>query len=127
MSPTSEIRLSLPWPPSVNNLYINAGHKRARSPAYRKWQEEAGWYLKAARPHKFTEPVSVTLDLCPPDNRRTDADNRNKAVLDLLVTHGVIPADDSRYVKSVTARFVENAVHSCVVTISQIETDNAAA
>jgi Holliday junction resolvase RusA-like endonuclease len=116
-----ETRIALPWPPSVNNLYINAGRKRVRSPAYRKWQEEAGWKLQASRPHKFDGAVEVTLDLCPPDNRRSDADNRNKAVLDLLVSHGVIKGDDRRFVKSVTARWVENQVHSCSVTIRGIE------
>jgi crossover junction endodeoxyribonuclease RusA len=116
------ISLTLPWPPSVNNLYKNVGRRRVRTPAYRKWQEEAGWHLQAARPPKLSGPVEVTLELCPPDNRRADADNRNKAVLDLLVTHGVIAGDDRRFVKSVTARWVENAVHSCVVTIAQLET-----
>jgi crossover junction endodeoxyribonuclease RusA len=115
-----EVRIALPWPPSVNNLYLNAGHKRVRSPRYRKWQEEAGWRLQAARPRHFDGPVEIVIDLCPPDNRRTDADNRNKALLDLLVTHQVIPGDDRRYVRSVTARFTENQVHSCVVTVRAI-------
>lgn len=119
-SGTGEVRLYLPWPPSVNNLYINAGRKRVRSPGYRKWQDEAGWRLKAARPPVFDGAVEVTLELCPPDNRRADADNRNKAVLDLLVTHGVIKGDDRRYVKSVTARWVDSSVHSCVVTVRAI-------
>ncbi len=112
-----EARIALPWPPSVNNLYVNVGRKRVRSPGYRKWQDEAGWHLKAARPHKFIGAVDVVLELCPPDNRRADADNRNKAVLDLLVTHGVIEGDDRRFVKSVTARWVENSVHSCTVIV----------
>lgn len=111
----------LPWPPSTNNLYVNAGRKRIRSPGYRKWQDEAGWMLKAAKPGSFTEPVSITLDLCPPDNRRTDADNRTKAVLDLLVAHGVIPDDSRGFVRSITARFVERAVHSCSVTIEAMK------
>lgn len=115
-----EVRLALPWPPSVNNLYINASHRRVRSPAYRKWQDEAGWHLKAARPGKFTGPVSITLELCPPDRRRFDLDNKNKAVIDLLVAHGVIEGDDSRYVKSTEARCVENSVHSCVVSVRAV-------
>lgn len=113
-------QIILPWPPSVNNLYVNAGHKRVRSPGYRKWQDEAGWRLKASRPQKFAEPVEITIELCPPDNRRMDADNRNKAVLDLLVAHGVIRGDDRRHVQSVTARFVEGSVNSCVVTVEPV-------
>lgn len=113
-------RVNLPWPPSVNNLYINAGRKRVRSPRYRKWQDEAGWALKAARPPAFDGPVSVTIELCPPDNRRLDADNRNKPILDLLVSHGVIKDDDSRHVRSVTARFVKDRVHSCTVIVEAV-------
>lgn len=110
----------LPWPPSVNNLYFNAGRKRVRAPLYRKWQEEAGWMVKAAKVPAFAQPVAITLDLCPPDNRRTDADNRTKPVLDLLVACGVLPDDSRKHVQSVTARFVENSVHSCVVTIEEV-------
>lgn len=113
----AEARFALPWPPSVNNLYINAGRRRVRSPRYRSWQDEAGWRLKAAKPQNFDGPVNVTLELCAPDNRRHDADNLNKPVLDLLVAHGVIKADDRRVVQSVTTRWVDNAVHSCVVTV----------
>lgn len=113
----TEARIVLPWAPSVNNLYVNAGRKRVRSPAYRKWQNEAGWHLKVAKPHKFLGPVNIEIELCPPDKRRFDVDNKNKAILDLLVTHGVIEGDDSRFVKSAVARCVENSVHSCVVTV----------
>lgn len=112
--------IHLPWPPSVNNLYFNAGRKRVKAPLYRQWQEEAGWMLKAAKVRPFTDPVSVTIELCPPDNRRTDADNRTKPVLDLLVAHGIISDDSRKHVRSVTARFVEASVHSCTVTIETV-------
>jgi crossover junction endodeoxyribonuclease RusA len=117
MAAPTVFRVPLNWPPSVNNLYFNAGRRRVRTKHYRAWQEEAGWRLEMAKAPKFKGPVNVTLELCAPDNRRADADNRNKPVLDLLVAHGVIEGDDRRFVKSVTARWVDSAVHSCVVIV----------
>lgn len=112
-------RIHLPWPPSVNNLYINVNRRRIRSPRYRAWQEEAGWRLQAAKPGTFEGPVNVTLELCPPDRRDRDADNLNKPVLDLLVAHGVIKGDGRRIVRSVTAKWVQS-VHSCTVIIEGV-------
>lgn len=108
----------LPWPPGTNNLYVTVNRRRIRSPRYRAWQTEAGWRLQAAKLPKFTGPVSITLELCSPHNRRTDADGKIKPVVDLLVTHGVIPDDSSKYVKSVKAEWVQS-VHSCTVTIEE--------
>lgn len=100
--------ITLPFPPSTNNLFVNAGKRgRVRSSRYEMWLNEAGWELKSQRPVKHTGPVNVTIALCPFDKRRRDADNGCKAVLDLLVKHQVIPADDNRFVKSVTAKWVD--------------------
>lgn len=98
----------LPFPPSVNNLFVNAGKRgRIKSSRYEIWLNEAGWELKRQRPVKHAGPVSVTIALCPSDKRRRDADNGCKAVLDLLVKHQVIEGDDNRFVKAVTARWVD--------------------
>ena len=114
------VRLVLPFPPTSNNLFINVrGAGRVRSTAYRKWAADAGWRLQAQRPAKLKGPVNVTILLCPPTKRRADADNRLKAPLDLLVTHGVIEGDDSRYVRSVTARWVDQG-EPCSVIVESV-------
>lgn len=116
-----ETRIALPWPPSTNNLFVTvAGHKkRVTSPDYAKWQREAGWTLQAQRPPKFTVPVTIGIELCPTHNRRFDLDNRNKAVLDLLVTHGVIADDNSNLVREVSVKRVDNAA-PCTVIVRPI-------
>lgn len=107
--------LTLPFPPSTNNLFVNAGKRgRVRSSRYDLWLKEAGWELQAQRPPKIKGRVAVTIALCPIDKRRRDADNGCKAILDLLVKHQVIEADDSRIVRSITAKWVDVGAHCSV-------------
>lgn len=88
------ISISLPWPPAVNNLYINAGKRRVISRRYEQWRHEAGLELIAQRPAKLTGPFCVTLLFDRPDNRKRDLDGLAKAPLDLLVAHNIV-GDDS--------------------------------
>lgn len=120
MSPT-ETRISLPWPPSTNELYaIGGNHRRVVSPRYKAWKETAGWTLQAQRPPKFSGPVSITIELCPPHTRRFDLDNRTKSTLDLLVTHGVLPDDNSVHVRSLEINRVDNAAPCTVIIRSAL-------
>lgn len=111
-----EVRLALPWPPSVNMLYANVrGKGRVATKEYDVWKREAGWTLQAQRPPKYRVPVSIVVELCPPHNRRFDLDNKNKCILDLLVRHDVIADDHSGLVRSVTVQRVENAAPCTVI------------
>ena len=81
---TPELRVTLSWPPSVNNLFLNVqGRGRVRSEAYKAWAIEAGYRVNRAA--RLKGPVSVSVALCAPDKRRRDADNSLKPILDLLV------------------------------------------
>lgn len=97
------IEIRLPFPPSVNNLYFNVQRRgRVHTPEYLDWQELAGWELRAQRSRlalKIKYPVTVKIDL--DDKRKGDADNRCKAVLDLLVEHQIIVDDSKKYVRRV--------------------------
>jgi crossover junction endodeoxyribonuclease RusA len=112
-----EVRISLSWPPSTNNLFVNkvGGGGRIASQEYRRWRDVAGWELQAQRPVKFKGPVSVTVELCSP-NGSYDPDNRLKAPLDLLVTHGVIKDDTDATIREVTARPVHDAA-ACTIIV----------
>src|SRR6185503_19746699 len=113
-----EARIALPWPPSTNGLFVNArGGRGGRftSKEYAAWQKEAGWTLQAQRPPKFRGPVVVAIELCPPHARRFDLDNRNKAVLDLLVTHQVLPDDHDGFVREVNVRRVQTGAPCTVI------------
>lgn len=85
--------ITLPWPPAVNNLFINAGKRRIKSERYKAWQTEAGWELLRQRPEAVVGRFGVTITAHAPDNRVRDLDGLFKAPLDLLTTHGVIEDD----------------------------------
>ncbi len=115
------MRVTLPFPPSVNALYRAVGGRSILSERYRKWKAEAGAELMAQRARPVLGPVSVLVELCPKDKRRRDIDNAGfKAILDLLVTMRIIEADDSRCVKEIIGRWVGSG-QPCTVTIRGIE------
>lgn len=94
------LELRLPFPPSTNNLYFNVqGRGRISTPEYLDWQDAAGWELKAQKPPKIKARCFIAIEL--DDTRRGDAANREKAVTDLLVTHGVIEGDSKKFVKGI--------------------------
>lgn len=117
MTDPKEVRLSLSWPPSVNNLFLNRqGRGRIRSPEYRAWAEEAGWIIGTTKQPKLKGRVQVSIAYRAPDRRKRDIDNLLKPILDLLVTHQIIEADDSTCVRKVEAEWVETG-EPCTVTI----------
>ena len=99
--------LWLPFPLSSNNLFAHRivpgkGYAmRYPTPAYRRWRREAEVRIIAARIPMMREPVVVKLELTPPNNRRRDADNFSKGVIDALVAARVLPDDNSDWVKAV--------------------------
>lgn len=107
----------LPYPPSVNALYRAVKGRSILSEKYRQWQYEAGQIIGLQRPGMVPGAVNVTVELSPPDKRRRDIDNAGfKAVLDLLVKHRVIEGDDSKFVRQITARWVESE-NECTVIV----------
>lgn len=85
-------------PPSANNLFADkgGGHGgRAKSTAYKKWIQEAGWtivqQLAGQRGEPLEGPVSVMISAHL--SRRRDLDNIVKPLLDLLVELRIIKDD----------------------------------
>lgn len=120
-SKSREARIVLPWPPSVNTMFVNVrGKGRVRSENYNKWIRDAGWMIRSQRVKPFDEPVSVTVELNPPDNRAFDLDNKSKALLDLLVKMNVIPDDNRQWVRSVAMKMVRIGA-PCTVILESAE------
>jgi crossover junction endodeoxyribonuclease RusA len=95
----------LPFPPTVNNLFVNSKKGRFTSPAYKAWKTEAGMIAKAqARGKRVAGPYALELQLSRPDKRRRDASNYIKPVEDLLVWLGI--TDDDSECQRVTAEWV---------------------
>lgn len=110
--------VSLPFPPTTNNLYLNArGKGRVPTPRYSAWRTQALWEMRIQRVKPVTGPVHVHIRLVAPDKCRRDADNTFKAVLDALAKGGVIEDDSSAYVRRLSSEWAE-AGEPCLVTIT---------
>lgn len=86
--------LELPYPPSVNHYYRHVGPRVLISREGRRYRELVVAKLKAEKTEMFTGSVELHIELYPPDNRRRDADNSLKCLLDAF-THGGLYEDDS--------------------------------
>jgi len=86
--------IQLPMSPSTNNLFVNKGRGRIDSPKYAAWKSQAGWYLRRQKPPRIKGPVSILIEVSSRESNDTwDLCNREKAAMDLLVTHGIIQGD----------------------------------
>jgi crossover junction endodeoxyribonuclease RusA len=94
------INITLPFPPSTNTYYRNVrvGSKQFTkiSERGRKYKTECFWLLKQQKACKrLSHSLRVTITLFPPDAKRRDLDNFNKALLDVM-THAGVYLDDSQ-------------------------------
>jgi Holliday junction resolvase RusA-like endonuclease len=111
--------ISLPMPPTSNNLFAGSGKRRFRSKAYEEWILEAGLLLNRQRPPKIKGRVSILIEVEEPKTkRRSDVGNREKAAVDLLVSHGVIEGDDQFCVRQITLRWAD--VSGVRVTVERV-------
>jgi len=88
--------IEIPWPPSVNSYWRTwkgrvLVSKRGRE--YRRTVAKLSLYFGFK--HYGTDRLRVTIHAYPPDRRRRDLDNLNKASLDALQAAGVYD-DDSQ-------------------------------
>ena len=95
---TREIKLNLPWPPSVNHLYrVNPMGGKSRLYKVKKavaYADAVAWQLKQEKTEGFgTGRVEIDSKAHPPDRRRRDLDNIQKAILDSLQGAGVYEDD----------------------------------
>lgn len=108
------IRIELPFPPSVNNLYANAGRKRIMTPRYKAWFSLASTAIKGSH-RQGVGPYALAIALKRPDKRRRDLGNLEKAISDLLVEHGVVK-DDS-LCERITLQWDHGIKADCVVIV----------
>jgi len=106
----AELIIALPMPPTTNNLFATVGKNRIRTVEYKAWAAEAGYVLNRQRPPLMAGKVSLLIEVEEPKTaRRQDVANREKAVVDLLVSHRVIQGDDQRFVREITLRWADVA------------------
>lgn len=88
----------LPFPPSVNAIWRNAGGRTYRTPEYKKWRDDAyAAYLQQSKATRNPVKGHFTYHVILDDKRRKpnmDGDNyASKAVLDFLQYVGLIDND----------------------------------
>ena len=122
---TAAIRLSLPFPPTVNNLYANRGARggRYKTAAYKAWEQLAGVAIKDGHRQGIVI-YSLAVALRRPDRRARDLGNYEKALSDLLVSHGVV-ADDSGC-ERLSMQWDHGMKEDCVVLVMPAEEAMAA-
>lgn len=89
------IKLTLPYPPTVNHYWGTAGKRRYIKPKGIEFRNEViGLALENKVNKKLSGRISIRIYAYMPDRRKRDLDNINKALFDALVHGGVILDDD---------------------------------
>jgi Holliday junction resolvase RusA-like endonuclease len=92
------LEVELPYPPSINHYWRRVGHKTLISREGRRFRTSVVAILAAMRLRPLAGDLAVEVEVYPPDRRRRDIDNVQKALLDALA-HGGAYADDSQVVR----------------------------
>lgn len=89
------LEIELPYPPSVNHYYRRVGPRTLISRQGRRYRERVCAILRALAVTRLDGPLTMELELYPPDRRRRDLDNAQKGLWDALA-HGGLYGDDSQ-------------------------------
>jgi len=112
------ITLELPYPPSVNHYWRHVGPRVLISRHGREFQEKVRLILAALRLRPLAGPLNVSVNVYPPDHRRRDLDNIQKALFDALQRGGLYE-DDSQIVKLVLEKLEPVPNGKTVVSVEE--------
>lgn len=101
------LTLSLPFPPSINHYFSYYQGRPVLSKEARAYRHLVRRMASAKGVKPLMGPLAVRIEVHPPDNRRRDADNVQKSVLDALQHAGVF-WDDSQVVWLLTIKHPSN-------------------
>lgn len=85
----------LPYPPSVNHYWRRVGFRTLISRGGRRYRKDVVALLAAGRAAPLRGRLELVVHVFPPDRRRRDLDNLQKAMCDAL-QHAGVYADDSQ-------------------------------
>ena len=92
------LQFELPYPPSINHYWRRVGPRTLISREGRRFRERVLAILAARCVEPLWGPLAAEIDIYPPDHRRRDVDNVQKALLGAL-QHGGAYQDDSQIVR----------------------------
>lgn len=92
------LELELPYPPSVNHYWRRVGTRTLISRGGRAFRQQVCSLLALQGVRPLAGALLVEVIVSPPDRRRRDIDNVQKALLDAL-QHGGAYHDDSQIVR----------------------------
>mgnify|MGYP001168743823 FL=1 len=92
------VELELPYPPSVNHYWRRVGARTLISRGGRAFRTAVCSLLAARRVRPLEGALEIEIRVHPPDRRRRDVDNVQKALLDAM-QHGGAYLDDSQIVR----------------------------
>lgn len=108
--------LTLPLPPSVNNLYRNVrGRGRVLNKQGREYKEAVRMLAMGARLPLLRGAVKVCMTVYFPNRRRRDLDNACKIVLDSL--SGLAYQDDAQVARIELTRCYDSANPRAELTV----------
>lgn len=114
------IKLTLPRPPSTNNLFGTRGaQRRCKTTRYAAWSRSAAWEIRAQRPGRLEGAVWIEIALERPDAHRRDCSNFIKGIEDALVDAGVI--EDDSLVERVTVCWLPTRGDRAHITVGPAE------
>lgn len=85
----------LPYPPSVNHYWRRVGFRTLISRGGRRYRRDVVALLAAGRAAPLRGRLELVVHVFPPDRRRRDLDNLQKALFDAL-QHAGVYGDDSQ-------------------------------
>lgn len=92
------VEFELPYPPSVNHYWRRVGARTLISRGGRAFRQAVCAILAARGVRPLAGPLALEIVIYPPDRRRRDIDNVQKALLDAL-QHGGAYGDDSQIIR----------------------------
>ena len=98
-------QLTIPVPPSANNLFatVKSG-RRVKSRQYKAWLADCGTEILVQAPRRHEERKPLLVRIQAELDYRRDLDNTIKPILDMLVHHRIML--DDRWVDEIHARRV---------------------
>ena len=116
----SQIKITLPYPPSVNHYWGQLGSRKFLGKKGKEFREAVFLCSLNARQGALNERLYMEVYLYPPDKRKRDIDNVLKPLLDAM-EHAGCYENDSQIDKLCVTRREVTPQGSCYVEIKTID------